>query len=111
MPTYTYLCELPIEEGGHGEFDEFHSIRDDAKLTECISCRKEKDISTPVHRQISGGSGKGIVELTGQDMVAKAKADGEAYKKEVYGSEKLYANVLSESKYENLQRKIDKQRR
>ncbi len=111
MPTYTYICGKPIDDGGHGEFDEFHSIRDDAVLTECILCRKEKDIATPVQRTISGGSGRGIVELTGRDLIDKTKADAEVFKRDVHRKENLYANVLGEAKYQSLQQRMDKNRR
>jgi len=111
MPTYTYICSKSIDDGGHGEFDEFHSIRDDAVLTECILCRKEKDIATPVQRIISNNSSRGIVELTGRDLIDKTKADAEVFKREVHRNENLYANILSEAKYESLQRSIDKSKR
>lgn len=111
MPTYCYVCPLPVEEGGHAEFEEFHSIRDDAKLKECPHCRKEKDISTPVERTISGGSGRGIVELTGRDLIEKTKADAQNYKKEVYNSEQKYASIIGENKYQEIQQRIDKNNR
>lgn len=111
MPTYLYLCEKNIEDGGHGEFEEYHSIRDDAKLIECPHCRKEKDLCIPVKRMLSGGSGRGIVELTGQDFIAKTKSDAQQFKKDVHKSENLYSNVLGNDKYQSLQQHIDKQRR
>jgi hypothetical protein len=111
MPTYVYKCELVPEEQGHGEFEEFHSISEDAKLTECPHCRKDKDISTKVTRLISGGSGRGIVELTGRDLIDKTKADAAVFKREVHQKESLYANVLGESKYQSLQQQMDKNRR
>lgn len=111
MPTYTYLCSCPIDQGGHGEFDEFHSIRDDAKLTECPLCRKDKEVSTPVQRILSGGSGRGIVELTGHDLIAKTKQDGKDLSKKVHSNEYQYANILGNDKYEKLQQNIDKRKR
>lgn len=111
MPTYIYVCSTPIEDGGHGEFEEFHSIRDDAKLTECPHCRKEKDILAPVERILSGGSGRGIVELTGRDLIDSVQQDAQRIKKQVYSDEKHYANVLSESKYQQMQQRIDRQKK
>ena len=111
MPTYQYICERSVEDGGHGEFEEMHSIRDDAKLTECPLCKEKDNTITSVKRVISGGSGRGIVELTGQDAVAKAKVDAAKFNRDVHSSEKLYSNVLGESKYQSLQQRIDKQRR
>lgn len=109
MPTYEYVCSKNIDDGGHGEFESFHSISDSAKLTECPMCRKEKDISTPVERLLSGGSGRGIVELTGRDYVESVQSDAQRVKKEVYSSEKAYANVLGNDRYQSIQQRMDKQ--
>lgn len=111
MPTYEYSCLCPIEDGGHGDFEELHSSSDEAKLKECPFCRKEKNISTLVQRNISGGSGRGIVILEGQDFIAKTKSDAQQFKKDVHKSENLYSNVLGNDKYQSLQQHIDKQRR
>jgi hypothetical protein len=111
MPSYDYQCQHPITDGGHGVFEEYHSASDEAKLTECPYCRKEKDIEVAVLRLISGGSGRGIVELTGRDLIDKTKADAEVFKREVHRKENLYANVLGESKYQSLQQRMDKNRR
>ncbi len=111
MPSYDYECQQPVEDGGHGIFEEYHPARDEAKLTECPFCRKEKDVEVPVIRLISGGSGRGIVELTGRDLIDKTKADAEVFKRQVHQKENLYANVLGESKYQSLQQSMDKNRR
>lgn len=105
MPTYLYFCQT------HHEFEEYHSMSDAAKLTECPFCRKEKDISTPVQRLISSGGSRGIVELTGQDYIDKIKSDADKFKKEVYGSEKQYSNVLGPDNYQKLQTRMDRQKR
>jgi hypothetical protein len=101
MPTYVYLCDVNNE-----EFEEFHSIK--IVLDECVLC---KTAGKPAHkpkRLISGGSGRGIVELTGHELVQKTKEDARKFKQEVYSSEKQYANVLGEGTYQNLQTKMDK---
>lgn len=110
MPTYLYFCERDETDGGHGEFEDFHGISDEAKLKECPFCRKE-NIETPVKRLLSGGSGRGIVKLEGQDFIASVKQDAERVKKEVYSNENQYANILGTDKYQALQQKIDKSRR
>jgi hypothetical protein len=110
MPTYEYQCSASLEDGGHGEFEEYHSIREDAKLTECPYCRKEKDISTPVQRNISGGSGRGIVQLEGDEYKASVMKDASRIKRDVYSNENSYANVLGNDKYQALQQRMDKQR-
>lgn len=111
MPSYDYECSMAVEEGGHGVFEDYHSSSDSAKLTECPFCRKEKDILVTVQRLISGGSGRGIVELTGRDLIDKTKADAQVFKREVHQKENLYANVLGEAKYQSLQQSMDKNRR
>jgi len=110
MPTYEYLCSINKEDGGHGVFERFHSMRDDARVKECPMCREEKNLETPVERLISAG-GRGVVELVGGELVEKQSADAKQFSKDVHSSEKLYANVLGEAKYESLQRRMDKQRR
>lgn len=106
MPSYLYVCDT------HGEFEIEHSIRDDAKLTECHMCRAEKNEFSPVKRLINGGgSGKGIVELTGQEFKDSVLKDAQRIKSEAYSSEKKYANIIGDSKYEAIQQRMDKQRR
>jgi hypothetical protein len=56
MPTYTYFCE-PANE----EFEEFHSIM--IVLDDCPVCKEKGLPSHAPKRLISGGSGRGIVEL------------------------------------------------
>lgn len=102
MPTYTYLCPI------HNEFDEYHSIT--IKLTHCPQC-KEDGKEQEVKRLISSGGSKGIVELTGNELVAKTKEDAQKFKREVYASEKKYANVVGDGVYQGLQKKIDNHRR
>jgi putative FmdB family regulatory protein len=99
MPTYTYLCPV------HDEFDEYHSIT--MKLTHCPKC-KEEGKDQEVKRLISSGGSKGIVELTGHELVAKTKKDAQKLKRDVYSSEKLYANVIGTDRYEGLQKRIDR---
>jgi len=101
MPTYEYECPE------HGIFEEFHSIM--TKLDLCPQCKNDgKD--QPITRLISLG-GKGVVELTGQDLVDKLKGDVRQLKQDAAKDEKVYANLLGESKYETLQTKMDQQKR
>lgn len=99
MPTYLYACEK------HGEFEEFHSMS--IKLEFCPLCKEEGNLESPVKRLISGNS-KGVVVLTGHELMAKTKEDIQKMKREVYSSEKSYANVVGEKKYNDLQTRIDK---
>lgn len=101
MPTYEYECT------SHGIFEETHSIT--IKLEFCPHC-KEAGIDTPVKRLISLG-GKGIVELTGQELVDKVKSDAQQIKKEASTNANKYASLLGESKYHNIQTQLDRRKR
>jgi len=52
-----------------------------------------------VKRLISGGSGKGIVELTGHELKAKIKEDATKMRRNAGKDEKLLANLVGEKKY------------
>lgn len=106
MPTFLYICEIA---NGHGEFEEYHSMSEEARLKECPHCRKEKDISTPIRRLINSMT-KGVVELVGQEYTDKLKQDTAAYKKEVYASEQKYSSILGEGNYQKVQEKLDRSR-
>lgn len=99
MPTYIYECPK------HGEFEEFHSIT--IKLETCPLCQKEGLEPQAIKRLISGGSGRGIVELTGHEKDAKFKEDVQKLKKEMHSSEKVYSNMVGDTKYQAAQQKID----
>lgn len=101
MPSYEYFCEV------HGEFEEWHSIV--IKLEHCPKC-KEEGREQKIERLISL-SGKGIVELAGQDLVDKVKADAQQMKRDMVKDEKMYANMLGDGRYQSLQQKMDKRKR
>ena len=65
MPTYLHICT--DKECAH-EWEDFYSITEDPPQC-CPKCGKET-----AKRLVSGGSGKGIVELTGHELKAKIKA-------------------------------------
>jgi putative FmdB family regulatory protein len=101
MPTYEYLCPV------HGEFEETHSIM--IKLTHCNKC-KEDGKEQEIKRLISLG-GKGVVELSGDELVSKLKGDAKNIQRKAAKDEKVYANLLGEDKYQSLQTRMDKQKR
>ena len=101
MPTYEYLCET------HGEFEEVHSIK--IKLENCPKCAEGGKVQ-PIKRLISLG-GKGVVELSGQELVDKLKGDAKSLQRKAAKDEKVYANLLGEDKYQGLQTRMDKQKR
>jgi putative FmdB family regulatory protein len=101
MPTYLYECPV------HGEFEEYHSMS--IKLEHCPTCEKDS-VTSEVKRLICGNT-RGVVELTGHELVAKTKEDIVKLKKEMRENTNLYANMLGEEKYHNLQTRIDRQKR
>jgi putative FmdB family regulatory protein len=101
MPTYCHQCENP--ECNH-EWEDDYSIKVDPPK-ECPLCHQQT-----AKRVISLG-GKGVVELTGQDLVNKTKEDIQKLKAEMKTNTKLYANMLGEEKYHNLQTRLDRQKR
>lgn len=103
MPTYEFKHD--VNDCNH-EWEEFRSIKD-ADPTICPKCEAEGNI---IHL-ISGGSGKGIVELSGHELVAKTKDDITKLKSDMRTSEKVYANMLGEGKYQELQTRIDANKR
>lgn len=103
MPTYLYLCEI------HGEFEEEHSIK--ITLEDCSKCKADGLIPQKLKPLISGGSGRGIVELYGNDLITKCKEDAQKLKKDMHKSANTYANMLGETRYNDLQTKMDRQKR
>lgn len=103
MPTYLYKCPT------HGEFEEIHSIV--TKLEFCPQCESEGN-KTEIKRLINGGgSGKGIVELYGQDLVDKVKADSKQIAKDASRSESIYANLLGDQKMSDVTKRLDQQKK
>jgi putative FmdB family regulatory protein len=99
MPTYEHQCNTCKH-----EWEDSYSIKADPPKV-CPSCSAEN-----VTRLISLG-GKGVVELTGQELIDKVKGDAQQLKKDAAKSEKVYANLLGEQKYQDLQTRMDKQKR
>jgi hypothetical protein len=103
MSTFLYECQEK-----HGEFEREHSVH--IKLEFCPLCEEDGNANVPIKRLINCSS-KGKVELYGQDLVDKSKADTAAYKREVYANENTYANVIGPDKYQQIQTRMDKQKR
>lgn len=79
-------------------------------LEDCPLC---KAAGLPPHcpkRLISGGSGRGIVELTGNDLTTKIKEDGLKLSRELHTSERKRANMTGESAYHQQQLNRDRSR-
>jgi len=99
MPFYEHICETCQH-----EWEEEYSIKDDPPEF-CPKCQAKT-----VKRLISLG-GKGVVELYGQDLVDKCKADAQQMKKDIAKDANKYANFLGETKYHELQTKMDRRGR
>lgn len=89
MPTYEHLCQ-----SCNYEWEDEYSIKADPP-TVCPECKCEGQVK----RLISGGSGKGRVELTGHEYKEKVMSDAQALKREAYRNENVMANLVGESKY------------
>jgi putative FmdB family regulatory protein len=101
MPTYLHFCK-----NCNQEFEDFYSIKADPP-TKCLLCEAEGQVT----RLISGGSGRGKVELTGRELIESMREEGRKERNEIYKSETKYANIIGESKYQSIQQSLDKRRR
>lgn len=101
MPEYEHIC---TNESCKHEWEDTYSIKVDPPK-ECPKCHEQT-----AKRIISLG-GKGVVELTGQDLVDKVKADAKAISQNAAQKEKVYANLLGEDKYHKMQTAMDRRKR
>jgi putative FmdB family regulatory protein len=101
MPIYEFLCN---EDECKHEW-EVHQSMSAPNPEECPKCHSKEKIK----KLISLGS-KGIVELYGNELVAKVKEDAKKLKQDAAKDEKLYSNLLGETRYEQLQTKMDQQK-
>src|SRR5574339_773839 len=99
MPTYEHRCDTCKH-----EWEDSYSIKEDPPKT-CPECSAET-----VVRLISLG-GKGVVELSGQELIDKIKGDAKQLQKDAAKSEKVYSNLLGEGRYHDLQTKMDRRKR
>lgn len=103
MPTYEFRHDL---ENCKHEWEDFLSITA-PNPTKCPKCETEGNIT----KLISGGSGRGIVELQGQELLDKCKTDAKQLKKDAAKNENVYANLLGDDHYQALQTRIDAQKK
>lgn len=90
MTTYEHLCRACNK-----EFEDIYGMTDPVP-TKCPLC----EVDGQVERLISGGSGKGRVELTGHELKAQIQKDTQELKRAAMKDEKLLANLVGESKYQ-----------
>jgi putative FmdB family regulatory protein len=99
MPTYLYECDHC------GEFEDFHSV---SKIyTECPKCKEDGREQTGF-KQLINCKSKGTVVLSGQDLVNSVKSGAQQLQKDAAKNENLYSNLLGESRYQDMQSRMDK---
>ena len=97
MPTYEFRCSNYTE--CPSEWEEYLSMS--SPIPPCPICGK------PGYRLISGGSGKGIVNLTGQDLVNKVKRDAANLERHASKSEEFASNFIGPDTYQKKQVQLD----
>lgn len=88
MPTYLHECLKCTD-----EFEDFYSTT--AQIPPCPKCGGEA-------KRLICGTTKGKVELTGADWAAKVKGDTQQLKRDMRTNENLRANLVGESRYNQL---------
>ena len=99
MPTYEHMCQSCSH-----EWEDEYSIKAEPPQF-CPKCNAKT-----AKRLISLG-GKGVVELNGHELVEKLKGDAQQIKRDASKSDKMYANLLGESRYNDLQTRLDRRKR
>lgn len=89
MTTYEHACLCGYE------WEAVYGMKEDPP-TLCPSCNQEGGVK----RLISGGSGRGIVRLTGHDLNAKIKSDVAKDRVRLQKDENFRANFVGEKYHE-----------
>lgn len=92
MPTY----ELQCTKCKH-EWEDFFSIKAPVPQ-DCPSCKENGNVI----RLISGGSGKGVVTLTGHELNDKMKSDVRQMKERMKKDTNYMANIVGERKFNDI---------
>ncbi len=100
MPTYEHICTACQH-----EWEDEYSIKQDPPKV-CPKCQQET-----AKRLVSGGSGKGVVELAGQDLINKAKQDAKQIQRDASQNANKYANMIGENRYHDIQTRMDRRKR
>lgn len=98
MPVYYHECQNV--DCNHAWEDQYSIKQDPPKF--CPKCNQET-----AKRMIALTSNP-VIELYGQDLVDKTKADANKLRQDMHKSEKIYANLLGPDKYHTMQTKLDK---
>lgn len=97
MPIYTYECTN--QECNHTWDDFIQSNESDPDV--CPKCGKNTVQKVFVYVQSRR------VELYGRELFNKLRADGKQMQKDAAKSEKVYANMLGEDRYQSIQTLFD----
>ncbi|HLG27098.1 MAG TPA: zinc ribbon domain-containing protein [Paenisporosarcina sp.] len=98
MVTYEHLCEKC-----NNEFEDIYGMTEPIP-TKCPLC----GCDGRVKRLVSGGSGRGIVNLTGHELQAKLRQEGRDLKRAALKDEKVLANLVGEDKFQKNTVKLEK---
>lgn len=101
MPEYEHQC---TDEKCAHEWEAAYSIKADPPKV-CPKCGQET-----AKRVISLGP-RGIVELGGQELIAKLKSDAKQIQREASKDAKKYANLIGEERYHQIQTQMDRRRK
>jgi putative FmdB family regulatory protein len=101
MPTYCHQC---TNTECNNEWEDIYSLSAEPPKV-CPKCNQE------TAKRVISYATPGTVELTGNDLTDKLKADTKQLKKDMQKSDKMYANMLGDDKYHQLQTRMDKQKR
>ena len=88
MPTYDHFCSRCS-----GSFEDIYSMKDPVP-TKCPLCQEEGFVKRLISRPA-----KGVVELTGQDLLTHVKEEAGKAVLEARQNENFKANFIGESKY------------
>lgn len=99
MPDYEHECTACQH-----QWEDTYSIKVDPPKI-CPKCGQE------TAKRLISLNGRGVVELTGQDLVDKCKADAKIIKEEASKNANKYASLLGEDRYHQLQTRLDRQKR
>lgn len=85
MPSYLHECAVCKK-----EIELFYSIK--APVPPCPDCNSEL-------KRLINCTAKGVVELTGHELTSKLKADGIKLGNEAAKNERVMADMVGETKY------------
>ena len=101
MPTYVHQC---TNSDCSFEWEDVYSIATSPPEI-CPKCEQK------TAKRVISGMGLSRVELTGQELVDKVKSETEQLKRDMKKDTKLYASLLGEDRYHQLQTKMDRQKK